>query len=481
MTCIKKTAVIKMFVILFGFPLIPVFTISQDSLAPHLNKMFSAIELKQDLHFIKQKAEFKKYNETGLLFIGKKRFNFLIDSIEKVIDERKEMSRLEFYLLTAPLISELEDDDSFYSLKGEYAFSGKKSKKFTEKIVFPFNCTVINDSVYIIASRELPIDSRLLTINGKPAGEIAKEIRFRKNSRTKRYYSDNKIMGLGFSSLWVDTYTFYNFHDSVTVEYIPFGEKNNRVKTVALGNPGDEYFTDLIEPMRTRQYFMNLYFHDSTAVLSIEKMYRTKIDIDTLNAIFSRIKKSGCKNLLIDVMQCNRSYRALWLALLNYFYDGNIELYQYHKKPVDLLKYSKKRLKKSRIVKGKIPGNIDEFRFNGNVFLAFGNSTRNFAVEFVDIMQHNGLVKNTYGRETGSRATQYSYYQRYFLPITGLRLDLSIMLIRSLDNKKHERGILPAFEIPHFNMKIEEENYFRHNRLYMEYVIDYINKQKIQL
>ena len=448
---------------------------AQDSLSSELNKTYSAIDLKSDLHFIRQKAEFKNYRNNGFLFCGKKRFNQLADSIQQVIGEKKEMTVKDFYLLTQPLVSLLEDEDSYYGLKGDYAYQKGETKKFAEKIVVPLNTFIYNDTVRTFDSPEIPLHAQLLTIEGIPVIDMAKRINFMLFSDTKRYYPKSSIMRFSLYWHYPEIYALYNFTDSVLVSYIPIGAEDPVNKYIQLAQPGDTYYTDRIGPMLTRLDLFHLYFLDNTAVLRIDRQRSSDFSLDSLNAIFTRIKNQNAKNLVIDLSSCSYSTRTLWTAILPYLYDGEAELFTFHDGPDDVMKYAKKKTRKSKSVSGTYSRKMDDIRFKGDIYLYFHTGTQELAVNFADILIHNKVAKATYGQETGTRPDQYIYSTKYYLPVTGLCLYLSTTLMRSLDGELHREGIKPDFTLPWHPLEVRTENYYRHNRLYIQEVVNHIN------
>ena len=163
---------------------------SQDSIMPILHQTFLTQELNNDLTFLKNKVVHKRYKYNGLMYAGKEKFYNLYDSIESVIRNKEEMSRLEFYFLTAPLIELLQDDVSIYSLVGKYAHDQKNEGylPFAEKTVIPLEVEVFHDTVYITSNHSDIYKARLIEINNIPASEVIAGILKYTSFSKYRYY-----------------------------------------------------------------------------------------------------------------------------------------------------------------------------------------------------------------------------------------------------------------------------------------------------
>ncbi len=449
----------------------------QDSVEDYLHAHYPAFELKSDLHFIRQKAEFKNYNATGLYFTGKERFNFLYDSILQVIDQKQEMSLLDFYHLSSKLIRELQDDQSVYSLVGESLVENDRLKRMGDAIRIPIASVVINDTAYISNSRLLPDNAQLLSINGMAATEIIGRTLKDAFPHQWQYLRNNGFALFQFHMAFMYIYTQYGFHDSVTVEFIRPGASLPEKQEIKLYEPGDTSINGGFKLDAKKQQFLSLRFDEDIAVLKVNNHYPFEINIDTLNMIFTSIRDKKIRALIIDISECKKSYDYFWMTLLNYLYTGEINLYGYHKDPVDLMKYTAKHLRKKDYVKGKISKIASNCRFDGDIYLVTGYGTRSSAVTFADILTFNQLATSTFGQETGDRTSRYDRPIHYYLPVTGLGLRLSTTLVKSLDHTRHTRGLLPDYPIYLNDIGAYQENIEQHNALILQKAIQIIRKK----
>ncbi len=219
----------------------------QDSIMTILNQVFPAYELNSDLSFIKNKAENKRYGGNGFLYGDKERFYKLYDSIEKVIDDKKEMSRLDFYLLTAPLVRGIQDDQSYYSLMGDYAYDKKMNRynSFSDKTIVPFDVDVFNDTAFIFNDTTEMNRSIIISINDIPASDIIFEI-LRYSSFSK--YNYYKKYQTGYFNLYRDpiiTKVLFGFKNEVEIKYIPIGADSIKIKRMDLLPMGDSSSTEM--------------------------------------------------------------------------------------------------------------------------------------------------------------------------------------------------------------------------------------------
>ncbi|MCB2220501.1 MAG: hypothetical protein KQI35_08910 [Bacteroidetes bacterium] len=449
---------------------------AQDSLDNYLQTTFPAFQLKSDLHFIRQKVEFKKYNASGFYFIGKKRFNFLYDSISQVIEHEKEMTLKDFYLLTSRLIQELQDDRAVYSMVGDQLKKENRLRQMKDAIRIPIYSVVMNDTAYILNSKLLPDHAQLVSIDGIPATEIIKNT-FKDVYQDNWHYLNNNGFGaFPFYLRYIYIYVKYGFRETITVTYIPHGKSLPEKQEIKLYKPIDTSLSKAFIYPDRKNKSLELRFEEDMAILKVNGHTPFEINIDTINAIFSTIKEKNSQTLIIDIANCTLSYDYFWLTLLNYFHEGEISLYGYQKEPVDLNKYTVKHLRNKDYVKGKVSKIADDCRFNGDIYLVMGYGTRSSAVTFADIMTYNRLATATFGQETGDKASRYDHPLHYYLPVTGLSLYLSSMLVKSLDQTKHTRGIIPDYQINLENIKTYHENKEQHNALILQKVIQKIKK-----
>lgn len=448
----------------------------QDSLMRILNEKFPALELKQDLAFIRNKAQFKKYNHDGLLLAGKVNFNRLYDSIESVIDEKGAMSRLDFFYLTAPLVRMLKDDGSLYNLRGNYSYDnqGKKKVIFAEKSVIPLLLQIFNDTVYVTGDSTALYQSRLISINGIPAKKIVSEI-FRLTSFTgDRYY---RKYGYGYLPLYHYPelcFSLFGFHDKVEIEYMPPDTKTTIFKELQLTAIGDSLFKAIEEKPAERLRY-RLFFRANDAVLRIIPMRNDVINVDEMNGLFKTLSESPPETLIIDLSYCYYSSDIFWLVMLNYLFEGELWLYGYHKEPVDLAKYSREKMKKSQMVKGKF-SRIDRGNsYNGKIYLITGPYTASAAVRFADIMRYNHIATGFFGRETMIMNPSYDFPTLHYLPVTGLVLYLSYTFFDALDSNRNMSGFMPDVIIQPDNITEAREN--RSDQVVIEKVLEFIHKE----
>lgn len=469
----------KRFKLLISLCLFSSYLFTQDSIVPVLNEMFPAHELKSDLTFIKNKAVYKKYNCSGLLFVGKEKFYSLYDSIEKVIDEKGGMSRLDFYLLTAPLVQSLQDDRSFYSLLGDYAYDSQNKEylPFLERFIFPFGVDIFNDTVIVISDSSNLSKSQLISINDIPANKIVSEVFKYTSFRRDRYYKKNRCGSLGFYQYPILLNILFSFQNEVKIKYSPFGSNNILTKQIQLLPIGDSSFLNHVKPKNDSKSWYSVKNKNDFAILTIKSLPETDINLQTINDIFKRIHNINPKALIIDISYCNWSSDSFWISILNYLYKGEIWLYEYHKEPQVLSKYSKKRLKNSDYIVGNYSDINKEYMFEGKIYLITGPLTTSSATRFADILQFNNIVDKTFGCETLTKTTQYDYSANYYLPITGLRLLLSTNLYYALDKNLNTHGLIPDIEVKPNTVLDFLGN--RSNRFVIDKVIKLIESENI--
>lgn len=446
---------------------------------PILNEMFPAYKLNSDLVFIKNKAVYKRYKYDGLLYAGKKNFYTLYDSIENVINERGEMSRLDFYFLTAPLVRLLQDDKSYYSLNGKMTFDSKNNNSlpFVDKAVIPFGVHVFHDTAYISTYDSEFYKSRLISINNIPANKIVSEIYKYSSFKKYRYYKKHKYASLGLYYYPILTKVLFDFQDEVEIEYSPFESDTILRKHLTLLPIGDTSYYNYIDQKIASETWYKLLFQNNIAILRIKSLPEREINLHIINDIFKRINKMNPKALIIDISRCYWSHDSFWITILNYLYEGELWLFEHHKEAKDLSKYTKKRLKNKDYIVGKYSDLNMDYKYNGDLYLITGTSTASSSVRFADILIYNNIVGKIYGSESLTKTTQYDFGTTHYLPITGLKLVLSVSLYYALDKNKNTHGLIPDIEVEPKNEKEYHENI--RNKLVIQKVIELIEAEEL--
>ncbi len=449
---------------------------SQDSIMPILNQKFPAYELHSDLAFIKNKAVYKKYNHDGLLFVGKERFTQLYDSIKNVINEKDEMSRLEFYFLTAPLVNSLQDERSYYSLLGNYAYDAQKKEylTFAERSTIPFGMYTFHDSVFITTDSLDLYKARIISLNDIPANKVVSEIFKYISFRDYSFYQKNKYGPIGSYYYPILSNILFGFQNEIEISYTPFGIDSVLKTKIQLLQSNDSLFFKKIKKHEITRSWYSLKVQNDYSILRISALPNSRANIHILNEIFLKIKKLQPKALIIDISSCSWSSDIFWITFLNYLYEGELSLYEFQEKPVSLKKFTKKKLN-YKYITGQYYDIYKSCKYYGPLYLIVGPRTASSAVRFADILKYNKIVDKIFGSETLSRTTQYDYSTKHYLPITGLRLSLSTNLRYALDKNTNTHGLIPDVEVKPNNVEEFWKNY--KNKFVIEKVINLIESE----
>lgn len=442
-----------------------------------INEKFPAHELQSDLAFIKNKAVYKRYNHDGLLFVGKERFYQLYDSIKNVINKKGEMSRLEFYFLTAPLVSSLQDDKSIYGFLGDYAYDYQKKEylSFAERYVLPFGVHVFHDSVFITTDSLDLYKSHIISINDIPANKIVSDIWKYTSYKRYRYYKKNKYGAIAFYYYPILLNFLFGIQNEVEIKYSSFESDTILSTQIELLPIGDSLFFQNVKNQYENRKWYSIDFEKDIAILRFGNLPSENLNLEIYNEIFKKISNNKSNKLIIDISSCTASFDNFWIILLNYLTDGKLWLYEYHDKPQDLSSYTKKRIKNSKYIDGKYTDIDKKYKFEGETYLITGPLTASSAVRFADILKYNKIVEKIYGRETLSKATQYDYFNRLELPVTGIYLGLSVTLHYALDRNLNKHGFLPDIEIKPNN--VEEFLLNNKNKFVIDKVINLIESE----
>ncbi|MEZ5082057.1 MAG: S41 family peptidase [Bacteroidales bacterium] len=424
---------------------------------------------------------YKNYNYDGLMFVGKNRFNQLYDSIQQVIDEKGEMSRVDFYLLTVPLIQALQDDQSFYSLVGKYGFEAddKTVKSFAEKIIIPYTIQIFHDSVFITDIESDLYKSRIISINNIPAEKVIPEIYRASTFNRYRYYLKYQYGECNLSYSSVISHILFGFQNAVDIAYTPYNSHIILHKQVELLPFSDLSYKKLAEEqVKEKLNWYSSYFDGDKGVFKINSFPYGKIEIDTLNYIFDQIQRQQSKSLIIDISECGWSSNTFWIIFLNYLYKGDLWIYGYHKEKKNLSQYTKKSIKDNKFILGRYRDISTELKFEGHIYLIIGPKTKLSGINFADILRYNKISTKIYGSESLSKNTQFTSSQLNYLPVTKIRLGLSFSMSEALDKNRNTHGFLPDEEVKPNTIEEFWDN--GSNRLVINKVIDLIEKENLE-
>ncbi|MCD4734581.1 MAG: hypothetical protein K8R53_00930, partial [Bacteroidales bacterium] len=347
---------------------------------------------------------------------------------------------------------------------------------FAEKSILPIGVHLFNDSVYVTNDTSELYRSLLISINDIPANEIVSEIYKYKSFKRFRYYKAHKRGWLSFFNHPMLCRELFGLKDEVEIEYKPIDSDIILKKQIELLHIGDSSFNHYIDEIRASQDWYSLRFERDMAILRIKSIRDDELNLHIIDNIFKRINKINPKSLIIDISSCYYSYNTFWIAILNYLYEDELWLYEYHGESMNLKNYSKKVLKNKDYIIGKYSDINTEYMYDGNIFLITGMATASSAVWFADILRFNDIVQKIYGEETLSKTTQYDYRTTHYLPYTGIMLKLSVSLYYALDKNLYTHGLIPDLVVKPTNVKEFQEN--AQNRIVIQKVIDLIVNEK---
>ena len=430
------------------------------------NKKFQPAELKADLDFLMKTLEEVHpdlYAYTPKSVIAQERAR-----IEREVNSP--MTRLDFYLKAAILVAKLNDGHTkiYPPYEEYYDYIAQRG------LLFPFDLEFRDGRAYIKVNYSSDTlaesGSELLSINGIPIVQMSDTLLELISSEKKAH----KLESLETSfqqMLWLN----YRFEDDFEVEFISNKDGRHYTQKIA----GVTY--DTIKSRKTTEsakeeeafYLYHSLPNEKIGVIELRKFIELQDFKKFLQETFSRIKKEGTTDLIIDIRENPGGYSDLVELLLSYITDKpvikdlNLEI-KVSKQIKDWYRSTLRWYVKwlpfqyihptwrkiwstpvgQKVVLRSQPKKPKEnpLRFNGQIYLLIGSRTFSTATGFAAAVKDYELG-TLIGEETGGLATSFGDYYPFDLPNTRLWIFVSHKRIFRPSGEDDGRGVLPNYEV----------------------------------
>ena len=460
---IKKGAILFFSAFVFaGFCVCSPPGIMRPVLTSDLNVKINPAQLKEDVNVLCKTLEDvhpNLYAAVSQSIIRQER-----DNIERSLTAP--MTRLEFYVLIAPLVSYFMDGHTYiaqpYKEWNQYVNAGGR--------IFPFAVSFNDTKAFVIRnsssdSAVVP-GSEILSINGIPIKELyARAIQYISVSN-KTFRAKSVEMRFAYF-LWV----LYRWGNDFSIEYIS-PQDNRRYTARVTGNPVPKP----AQSAAAQKPVYYSYYHYPKEKLGIID-FRSFSDLDAFNRFlkdtFTRIQKDSIENVIIDIRSNGGGSSQLGDALLNYITDK--PYMQVSRMDIKISKQIKSFYKNFLpwyvrwlpvqyvhplgwklwstpeggtavfTSKPQKPGK-NPLRFKGNVYVLIGPRTFSSAVMFAAVIK-DYKIGTLIGEETGGLASHFGDVYPFILPNTQISAGVSHKYFLRPNGQDDGRGVLPDYEV----------------------------------
>ncbi|HEU4509539.1 MAG TPA: S41 family peptidase [Pyrinomonadaceae bacterium] len=366
-----------------------------------------------------------------------------VDRIKSQITKQGAMTREDFWLIFAPLVSSLQDRHTVV-VEPRFLLQNNTTKYLPVRTVYLNRKLVVTSSV---ADVQIAPGTVITSINHMNAEDVVRKLsQYTYGSDKERMRSAGAWLWIGASEVFGKPETFaLTFSDGRSVELkgqtlSEIAEKERATKTQTGNAPLDLQFLD-----------GNVaYVNASTFSYDLQK-YEV-----LLNDVFTRIKAAGARHLIVDVRSNTGGNSMLGNALLDMFNAKPFKTYaatwkrsaQYVEKmrndgvtlpdrylalkPGDLL----------TIESSTVTPRESRLRFTGDGYILSGEETFSSGLNFLGTVKDNKLAK-IIGEQPTTPACFPGELYIFKLPNSGLRVTSSVKYWMAPAGCKGERPLAP--------------------------------------
>lgn len=382
--------------------------------------------------------------------ISAKQFRARADELKSRIRKRGAMTQKEFWLLFAPLVSAIEDShtviaDPRFFIKAE----SDTTKYFPIKTVYIDGKIVVQNS---FADEKIERGAVITAINGVSAEKILKKL------SEHRFGVERERIETAAQWLWVGAAEVFGRPEKFVVSFADGNKKSINglaiteiIKRENAARAANSSATTNSAPLELKFLGNTVaYLKSTTFSFDLEK-YK-----DLLKDVFTRIKTSGAKKLIIDVRENSGGNSQLGDALIDMF---NSKTYRHYSMQWKRSAQYVEELKRRKIpvpdnYEGLRPGEIlsnespvinpggNPLRFEGRVYVLSSKDTFSSGQMFLAVVKGNALAK-IIGEETSEPACSFGEMLFFNLPNSRLRTSLSVKYWMPPGGCKGASGVVP--------------------------------------
>lgn len=409
-----------------------------------INQKFTAQQLTEDVNFYVKTLEETHINP--FVYISQKEWRAQADSIKSRIAQQGGMTQRDFWLLFAPLVSSIQDRHTFV-VEPRFFIPHNPTKYLPIRAVYVDGKIVVTSSV---ADVEVEKGAVITSINGVEIREVVRQL-----SRYGRGVEKDRLRGVG-EWLWVGAAEVFGRPESfvltfsngakATVRGLTVSEIMSREKATKAHSPKTSD-----SPLELNFLAGNTaYLNASTFAYDLEK-YKA-----ILKDVFTRIKTSGARNLIVDLRSNTGGHSALGDELIGMFtakpFKGYTSLWKRSLQYVERMRNDGATipdhylaLKPGEVFASKatiIKPAANPLRFDGRVYVLSGEETFSSGQMFLGIVKDNNLAK-IIGEETSTPACSAGELYLFNLPNSRLRVSSSVKYWMPPGGCSGARGVVP--------------------------------------
>ncbi|HEY9402005.1 MAG TPA: S41 family peptidase [Pyrinomonadaceae bacterium] len=366
--------------------------------------------------------------------------------IKARIAQQGAMTQQEFWLLFAPLASLIQDRHTLV-MEPRFFIPNNPTKYLPVRTVYVDGKLVVTSSV---ADVQITRGAIITSINAVESGEVV-----RKLSRYGNGVRKERLRGVG-EWLWIGAAEVFGRPESFVLTFSD-GTKAE-VKGVTVSEIIKRERAAGVNPTQAGDSPLELKFLESGVAYlnSLTFSYDLEKYKSLLKGIFTRIKESGARDLIIDLRSNTGGHSALGDELLGMFnakpYKGYTSSWKRSRQYVE---YMRKEgvaipdhyldLKPAEVYVSKastVRPAANPLRFGGRVYVLSGEETFSSGQMFLGVVKDNDLAE-IIGEETSTPACFAGELYMFNLPNSRLRASSSVRYWVAPGGCKGARGVVP--------------------------------------
>lgn len=435
----------------------------------YVNEKFTSQQLIQDVDFYVKTL--KETHINPFIYITENEWRAHVDKIKSQITERGPMTREEFWLLFAPLVSLIQDGHTSV-VEPRFLLVNNTTK------YLPVHTAYVNGKVVVTSSlADVPIarGTIITSINGIDSEDVVYKL-----SRYA-YGSEKERIRFAGEWLWIGASEVFGKRESFALTFADRTNVNVQALTLsemaAKAGAGKTSETSIETPLELEFLEGNIaYLNASTFSYDLEKY------VDILRDVFTRIKRSGARHLIVDVRSNTGGNSELGDSLIDMFNAKPFKTYSCSWKRsnqyVESTRIDYKRylaLKPGELLNFKsatITPMENSLRFRGEVYVLSGEETFSSGLMFLALVKDNKLAK-IIGEEPTTSACFAGEVYTFKLPNSGLRVSSAVKYWSAPAGCEGERGIVPDVVVTK-----QIEDYVKRRDRILEKTLEFIRERR---
>lgn len=411
-----------------------------------VNHKFTSAQLIEDIDFYVKNLE-----ETHIdpyIHISRKDWLARVADLKSRVAKQGAMTQYEFWRIFTPLVSSIQDKHTFI-IDPRFFIPNDPTKYLPVRAVYVDGKILVTDS---FADAEIAKGAVITSINGIESEEFIRKLsEYRFGVERERISDAGDWLWIGAAEVFGKPDTFaLSFSDGkkVQVKGLSMPEISRREKAAAAKGSLPKA-TEL--PLELKLLEGSTAYLNATTFSYDSEKYRA-----LLTDVFTKIKSSGAKRLIIDLRNNTGGNSTLGDALIDMFnakpYKGFSMKWKKSAQYLERLKSLNatvpdyyQKLKAGEIYSSqskKIQPSKNPLRFSGPVYVLSGRKTFSSGQMFLAVVKDNKLA-TMIGEETNEPGCRAGELHRFDLPNSKLRVSSSVKYWIPPGGCNGRRGIVP--------------------------------------